>query len=231
MKHLTGPYRLGKQIYRNSLSADTHVADFHLEGQAEISFPNGRMRLANALDPGEGQRANFVLWCPEEFPGDIAVSWNFWPIHEPGLCMLFFAARGRDGQDILDPALKERTGEYHQYHHGQINAFHVSYFRRKLREERAFHTCNLRKSYGFDLVATGADPIPDVNDAEPPYSLFLVKLGAHISFSINGLRIFDWHDNGKRYGPLLGGGKIGFRQMAPLVAEYDNFEVYEVEED
>lgn len=221
-------YHLGDQIYRNPLSSDADVEGFRLEGQAEITFPRGRMRLANVLDPAEGQRANFVFWCPEEFPSDIAVTWDVWPLREPGLCMLFFAARGRDGQDIFDAQLDERTGEYHQYHHGQINAFHVSYFRRKLREERAFHACNLRKSYGFDLVATGADPIPDVDDAEPPYRLLLVKAGARVSFSINGLRIFDWHDDGKRYGPVLNGGKIGFRQMAPLIAEYDNLEVYEV---
>jgi len=32
----------------------------------------------------------------------------------------------------------------------------------------------------------------------------------------------------KTYGPLLEDGKIGFRQMAPLVAEYANLKVYEL---
>nr|WP_275264614.1 DUF1961 family protein [Jiangella asiatica] len=224
-----GSYRITDQIYRNPLASDADVEGFRLEGHAEVSFPRGRMRMANVIDPAEGQRANFVFWCPEEFPEDIAVSWNVWPLREPGLCMLFFAATGRNGEDIFDPGLEERTGEYHQYHHGQINAFHVSYFRRKLREERAFHACNLRKSYGFDLVATGADPIPDVDDADPPYRLLLVKCGPYISFSINDLPIFSWHDDGQRHGPRLGGGRIGFRQMAPLLAEYDNLEVHRVQ--
>jgi hypothetical protein len=35
--------------------------------------------------------------------------------------------------------------------------------------------------------------------------------------------------DGKSHGPLLGGGKIGFRQMAPLIAEYANFRVRALE--
>lgn len=35
-----------------------------------------------------------------------------------------------------------------------------SCYRRKQRSERAFRTCNLRKSKGFYLVKQGADPIP-----------------------------------------------------------------------
>lgn len=53
----------------------------------------------------------------------------------------------------------------------------------------------------------------------------LVKDRAYVSFSINGLPILEWTDDGRRYGPVYGGGKIGFRQMAPLVADYANFEV------
>jgi hypothetical protein len=33
----------------------------------------------------------------------------------------------------------------------------------------------------------------------------------------------------KHNGALLGGGKIDFRQMAPLIAEYANLEVHAVE--
>ncbi|WP_442955785.1 DUF1961 family protein [Paenibacillus sp. y28] len=216
-------------IYTNALASAADVEGFRLEGEAKISFPEGRMRLENALDPEQGQKSNFVFWCPESFPADIAVEWEFVPLAEPGLCILFFAAAGREGQDLFDAALKPRTGEYPQYHSGDINALHVSYFRRRWPEERAFHTCNLRKSCGFHLVAQGADPIPDVEDCEGLYRVRLEKRGGHISFLINGLPIFDWLDDGQAFGPLLGGGKIGFRQMAPLVAEYAHLRVYELD--
>ena len=145
--------------------------------------------------------------------------------------MLFFAASGRHGEELFAPWLPVRSGEYQQYHSGAINALHVSYFRRKYPEERAFHTCNLRKSFGAHLVCQGADPIPDVVDAQSPYRLELTKRGREIAFAINGLPIFRWMDDGQSYGPLLGGGKIGFRQMAPLVGEYANFKVYVLDEE
>ena len=43
------------------------------------------------------------------------------------------------------------------------------------------------------------------------------------------LAIFAWEDDGMSYGPILGEGKIGFRQMTPLIAEYSNLVVREVE--
>ena len=88
--------------------------------------------------------------------------------------------------------------------------------------ESAFQTCNLRKSHGLRLVCQGADPLPSVQDAIPPYRIQLVKCADHVIFSINALEIFDWVDDGETYGPRLGGGKIGFRQMAPLIGEYAN---------
>ena len=56
----------------------------------------------------------------------------------------------------------------------------------------------------------------------------VLKKGNVVVFYINDLEIFRFEDDGDTYGPLLGGGAIGFRQLAPLVAEYSNLKVYEV---
>ena len=221
-------YRLVDLIYENAFSSEADTVGFRLEGEAAISFPQGRMRMENLRDPAEGQSANFVYWCAEELAANVAISWDFWPIREPGLCVFFFAAIGIDGRDIFDPSLARRVGEYQQYHHGDINAFHISYFRHWAPEERAFHTCNLRKSYGFHMVAQGADPLPSVPEAEPPYHITLIKCDAEIALHINDLPILKWIDDGVTYGPPLNRGKIGFRQMAPLIAEYANLKVYAV---
>jgi hypothetical protein len=215
-------------IYSNPLASAADVAGFRLEGEALITFPNGRLRMENVRDADEGQKSNFVFWCDRDFPPDVAISWDFWPVREPGLCILFFAAQGRQGEEIFAPDLAQRSGEYNQYHHGDINAFHISYFRRRWPEERAFHTCNLRKSYGFHMVAQGADPLPSVEDATPPYRIQLTKYGGAIDFAINNLPILRFEDDGAQYGPRLGGGKIGFRQMAPLIGEYANLTVHRV---
>ncbi|MBQ8822546.1 MAG: DUF1961 family protein [Lachnospiraceae bacterium] len=217
-----------KLIYHNPLSCHGDVEDFVLEGSAKISFEGGKMRLENAMDASNGQKANYVLWCPEDFPSDVYIEWDFRPLREPGLCILFFAAQGKNGESILAENLAPRTGEYVQYHHGDINAFHVSYFRRKEPDERAFHTCNLRKSYGFHLVTQGADPIPGVEDAKDMYHMGVLKKDNVVKFYVNDLEVFSFEDDGETYGDLLKGGKVGFRQLAPLIAEYSDLKVYEI---
>ncbi len=217
-----------KLIYENSFENEESVKDFVLEGQARITFDDGCMRMENALSAENGQKANYVYWCPVEFPSDVEIEWEFRPIKEPGLAILFFAAKGIKGESIFDESLQKRTGEYSLYHHGDINAFHVSYFRRKEPDERAFHTCNLRKSYGFHLVSQGADPIPDASEDAQWYKLKAVKKGSRVSFSVNELEVFYFEDDGKTYGPLLEGGYIGFRQLAPMIGEYRNLKVYEI---
>lgn len=230
MDHDTGLV-IRRTLYENPLATAEDIAGFRLEGKAVTSFPLGRLRLENLLDPGLGQESNFVLWCPETFPADVRISWDFWPVREPGLCMLFFAARGRHGEDLFDPALATRGGGYDQYHHGDIDAYHVSYFRRRgyPADEQAMHLTNLRKSHGFHLVAQGADPIPPVVHARPPYRIVMTACGGALEFAVAGITCLRWTDSGRVAGPPLAGGKIGFRQMAPLIAEYANLRVDQVE--
>ncbi len=216
---------MGKVIYENLLASEKDIEGFVLEGEANISFDKGAMRLSNAISEEDGQRANFVLWCPVSFPSDICIEYEFRPIKEPGLAMTFFAAKGRNGKSVFDGSLSERTGEYAQYHSGDINAFHVSYFRRKEPSERAFHTCNLRKSYGFNLVAQGADPIPDASPDSDWYNICIMKKSGHVVFVINDLKILEFEDDGVAYGDILTSGCMGFRQLAPMIAEYRNLRV------
>ncbi len=217
----------GNLIYENKLSCPSDVDGFIMEGEAKVYFENGKMRMKNALDESLGQKSNFVYWCPVEFPDNIIIEWEFRPIKEPGLAILFFSARGCGGEDLFDENLQKRDGQYNLYHSGDINAYHVSYFRRMWEDERSFHTCNLRKSKGFHLVVQGADPIPNTEDCRESYSVKVVKCGNTVAFYINELEIFNWTDDGRTYGDVLGGGKIGFRQMAPLIGEYSNLKVYE----
>ncbi len=222
--------RITEQLYANPLAKPEDIADFHLEGDACITFPRERMRLEQAYE-GEiekGFHANFVLWCPEEFPPDIAMFWKFLPHSDRGLAMAWIAAKGRGGESIFDSALKARSGDYPQYHHGDIDAYHLSYFRRNP-SEIAFQTCNLRKSHGFHLVARSPDPLPASRDAAEPYDLCLLKCGRRLEFSINQMPVLSWDDDGSVGGPPLGGGKVGFRQMAGLIADYRDLRVHRVE--
>ena len=218
----------GSLIYENALSCPKDLQDFILEGKAVMAFPEGRLRLSNAESERIGQKANYVLWCRKALEDNFILEMSFRPLREPGLAMLFFSACGRNGEDLFSPSLAPRTGEYVQYHHGDINAFHLSFFRRKEKDERSFHTCNLRKSYGFFLVAQGADPIPDVNDADRFYTLTLIKNGPSVRFAVEDLEVLHFEDDGYSYGPCLKGGRFGLRQLAPMMAEYADLKVYSV---
>jgi hypothetical protein len=220
-------FEKGKCLYHNSLSSIVGIEGWKMEGRARVNFENNLLYLENDLDPKiYGDDAHWVFWCPIDFPDKIMVEWEFYPVREPGLCMIFFAATGRNGEDLFSVNLPIRNGKYPEYHSGEMNALHLSYFRHKHPDERAFRTCNLRKSHGFHLVATGADPLPPVEDAISPYHMKLVKYEGIVQFSINDLPVLEWEDDGVSFGPIYGGGKIGVRQMAPMKAAYSNLTVH-----
>ena len=213
-------------LYSNPLAGPADLSGWVAEGPLSMGSLDGALELSGSLDDEEfGDHAHWTLWCPEEFPDGIRITWEFLPIAEPGLAMLFFSAAGHGGQDLFSAGLAPRTGYYPQYHSGDIDALHVSYFRHKYESERAFRTCNLRKSAGFELVAQGADPLPPTEDAVDFYRMEVVKDGPRVAFAINGLPLFDWWDPSER---VLGGGRIGFRQMAPLKAAYRNLRVQKI---
>lgn len=219
-----------KLIYNNPLQSLKDVENWIKEGEVKISFEDGLV-LENGAPESLGDHAHWTYWLPEEFPENILINWEFFPLREPGLCMMFFGAIGRNGESIFSDKLSQRDGYYPQYHSGEINAYHISYFRHKFESERAFRTCNLRKSHGFHFVTQGGDPLPPTEDANDFYRMSIRKEKNLIQFTINELLIFSWEDDGQEFGPVLGAGNIGFRQMAPMKAKYRNLQIYELMEE
>lgn len=209
-------------LYRSTLSSPAELAEWVIEGPAVTSFPAGRLRLESAATPHDEHPGHFVAWLPVEHEGDVRITWSFRPLREPGLAMIFWAARSRDGRSIHASELPVRTGEYEQYHSGAIDAYHLSYFRRMWPAERSLHTCNVRKSRGFHLVSQGADPLPGVLDVDRSYRIELTWRGAELLVEVEGIECLRWVDDGSVAGPARSGGAIGLRQMAPLIAEYSD---------
>ena len=219
--------------YWNPLATAEDLAGWVAEGPVGIEHWESGIVLSSTADEealaaeGRGDHAHFVYWCPQVFAADVQLSFDFRPLSGHGLAMIFLAATGARGEDLFDPVLAQRTGFYPQYHSGDIAALHLSYLRRKWDTERRFHTCNLRKSPGFHLVAQGADPLPGPEDADRHYRVTVTKRGPDVTFAIDDLTLLRWHDDGST-GPPRGAGRIGFRQMAPLTAHYRNLEVHEL---
>ncbi|KAF2413633.1 hypothetical protein B1729_08725 [Microbacterium sp. B35-04] len=209
-------------LYRNPLAAASHLQGWVAEGPVAVRADDGGVSLSSS----GGFDDHWTLWCPEVFGDRIRITWEFSPREEPGLAMLFFGATAVDGGSIFDEGVAARSGAYPQYHSSDVRTLHVSYFRRRWEDERAFHTCNLRKSPGFHLVCQGADPLPPVVDARDAfYRIEVVKDAESVAFSIDGLPLFSWTDD-ESTGPRIREGRIGFRQMSPLVARYRNLEVH-----
>ncbi|KAH7363184.1 hypothetical protein B0T11DRAFT_282233 [Plectosphaerella cucumerina] len=213
-----------KLLYRNPLNSTSDVATWIPEGPVAIKAVDGVLELAG----GGALSDYFVFWVPEVFPDRIRITWEFSPRTEPGLAMFFFGAASVAGGGIFDDGVKPRNGSYPQYHSSDIRTLHASYFRRRWPEERAFHLANLRKSPGFHLVSQGADPLPPVVDANGAfYRITVIKDKRDVQFLINDLPVFSFRDD-KSTGPVVREGRIGFRQMAPLVARYRNLEVWKL---
>ena len=143
-------------LYENALARPADVADWVMEGDGIASFPRGKMRQESLRPREAGQAGNIVHWCPLTFPDNISISWEFQPLTEPGLAILFFSALGMNGEDILSASLAERNGPYEQYHHGDFNALHVSYFRRKRIPDLHF-----AQEFRLSPRRSGSGPPPD----------------------------------------------------------------------
>jgi hypothetical protein len=104
-----------------------HWASYH---NTRCFSPDGRY-LCCARDPESKQRAEVN--------------------RKDGLNIIFFNTRGLRGESIFNPALAPRTGDFKQYHSGDLNGYHISCWA----GERG--TAHVRKNKGFALAATGKD--------------------------------------------------------------------------
>ncbi|MGC9319531.1 MAG: DUF1961 family protein, partial [Armatimonadota bacterium] len=193
-----------------------------LEGPGILTQEDGRLRMQEP-EPGTEGANHIVLWNNTPTPSDFIAQWDFTPNDVAGLCIVFFSAKGLGGESIFDPALAERDGTFTQYHSGDINCYHISYFRNTC--SRSPNTA-LRKNKGFWRCSAGYDYIPLETGATS--TITLVKRGAHIQFAINDRVSIDWVDDGVSRGPVWGGGHIGLRQMMTTDAWYDNFRVWAI---
>lgn len=216
--------RLGRLLYQSDLSGPKSIEGWVMEGPGIVEFVDGWMRMSSPIVDGK-PKGHIVHWCPADFPQSFVAEWDCRFVSESGLNIVFFAARGVDGRSIFDPSLPTRDGAFKQYTSGPINCYHISYCASSP-EQPGRGISNLRKNSGFYLVSNGPPGIDPGDTA--PHRLRLIKDGAHIQCQVDGRVFIDWTDDGKRYGPVHGGGRIGLRQMEWSVTRYKDFRVWEL---
>lgn len=212
----------GRLLYQNNLSTPEDVAGWVMEGEAQVSFRDGWMEMKSPE-----QRSHHVFWCPEEFPDRFVAEWEAQNLNpEAGLCIVFLAARGLNGEDIFDPSLPKRDGDFRWYIKDRLRSYHISYYA-NTPEKPDRPSANLRKNNEFNLVQEGAHGIPTHSTAV--HQIRLVKDGGHIQLSVDGRKAIDWTDTeANETRPPYGEGKLGFRQMQWTHFRYRNLRVWEI---
>lgn len=215
----------GELIYERSLDSESDVRDWVMEGPGVVTFEEGWMRLYSGNPDGaDGRHGHFVYWPDVVLPEDFIAEWEIQFLDPVGLNIVFFCATGRGGEDVFDPALAARDGDFRQYHSGDLNSYHASYFS-NTPGHFGRNTAHIRKNHGFFLVANGPVLIHAGNWAET-HTVRVMKNGNRIELSVNGETSVEFTDDGKAYGPVLGTGRFGLRQMQWSDARYRNLRIY-----
>ena len=95
----------GKLIYENNFASEKKLADWTMEGPGKIEFVNNTMEMYSPNEEG-----HHVFWCPNDFPKDFIAEWDAKNFEtDAGLCIIFFAAKGLNGQSIFDSSMPKRT--------------------------------------------------------------------------------------------------------------------------
>ncbi|UCF16846.1 MAG: DUF1961 family protein, partial [Phycisphaerales bacterium] len=210
----------GNIVYESSFDNRAVLDDWRLEGGKRMSIAEGNMVLES--QPTDNDRNHLVCWLRREVPADFLLEFTVRPQdRKKGLNIVFFNARGVNGESIFDPTLQERNGVFKQYHSGDLNNYHVSYWA----GDRGFS--NLRKNHGFHLVSSGKDYII-AGGPRDFQTVQIYKRAEKIRVAVDGLVAVAFDDDGKTFGPVHNhSGWIGLRQMGhTLRCEYGHVKIY-----
>ena len=208
-------------FYENKFSNSSDINDWLLEGEAEVLIKDSWLEMYSP-----DQKAHHVFWCPEELPSNFMAEWELQNLNpDAGLCIVFFAAKGVDGKDVMHPSLKKRTGVFRQYTQSDLNNYHISYYANNPKKpNRPF--AHIRKNKGFVTVQYGEQGIPATSTFV--HKVNLVKKENQITMTIDGREIINWKDDENKYGLVLQEGKFAFRQMQWSHFRYRNFKVWNI---
>ncbi|MGL1959043.1 MAG: YesU family protein [Colwellia sp.] len=209
-----------KLLYQTNFSTKNSVKNWKMEGPGQLEFIDYWMQMYSP-----NQQMHHVFWCPIEFPDSFIAEWKVQNLAtEAGLLIVFFAAKGEQGQDIFSAELPKRDGTFKQYTKDKINSYHISYYANAAHNPDRPNT-NLRKNNTFTLLQQGKKGIP--TKSTDIHQIRLLKQQNLIQLYIDHRKVIDFTDETK---PALMDGKIGFRQMKWSKFQYQNFKVWSIKE-
>ena len=204
------------------------------EGKDWVLEGNGTARIEDGACVIEAKeesiRNHLVLWNTRPFPENFLLEFEMSPLDSrKGLTIVFFATRNREGGSLFDPGVPRRAGNFKTYHTGALTGYHVSYWACNPFDGGILRrSANLRKNYGFFMVASGIDRIAGLGAG--PHRVRILKVGAMVRVEANGKLSLAFDDDGKTYGPIHKDGWIGLRQMGSAHrVKYTKFAVWRVD--
>ncbi|MEM9159827.1 MAG: DUF1961 family protein [Verrucomicrobiota bacterium] len=212
----------GSLLYHSSMTTEKSVEGWIMEGPGKVLFSGEGMSMFSPK-----QEMHHVYWCPKALPSSFAAQWDMKNLNlEAGLCIVFFAATGLNGEDIMDPSLPERDGTFSQYNNQALKNYHISYYANTPRlPDRP--VARLRKNPGKRIVNEGPPGI--LVSSSQTHRITLIKEEIRIRLYVDERLIIDWEDAGNINGEALGAGKIGLRQMQWTHFRYRNFKVWSLD--
>jgi len=207
----------GKLIFEEDFSRG--LANWQPEGPNLVEVVDGRLHVKTTMATRSGQ----FVWLRRDLPADFRVEYDLTPVSSSGFFLIFFCARGVNGEDILGEKLFKQyrqLRDFKKYTIGPINCYHISYRRNRMAN------CNLRKNTGKHLLKQSR--IDMVLPAGKTAHVALTKRGGRIRLVVNGKVFMDYTDDGRINGGVYGRGKIGLRQVYDSEGYYDNFKVFDL---
>ena len=196
-------YKKQSVLYQNKFSTPDYIKDWVLEGDAKVFIKNNWLEMYSP-----DQKSHHVFWCPKEIPANFIAEWELQNLNtDAGLCIVFFAAKGINGKDVMHASQKKRTGIFKQYTKGDLNNYHISYYTNNPKKpDRPFS--HIRKNKGFVVVQYGEKGIPA--DSKSIHKVQLVKKENQITMAIDGREIINWKMTMKKMDLPIKRGKLHF---------------------
>ncbi|NLF94981.1 MAG: DUF1961 family protein [Oligosphaeraceae bacterium] len=214
----TLPAATGKILYQDNFS---DLSNWQHEGIGNLSTPEpGTMQL-NCLGSKQG-REGCMAFCRTDFPDHIKIEYEVKALSRRGLIIIFIAARGRNGEDMLT-GLPPRSGIFADYIHNEaMRSYHLSVSRYN---DKGEHTgvSNWRRNPGIFLMGQQEDACRQINTW---YRIAIVKKGPLLQLSVNGEPAGGFLDPQEIPEEIPTAGKIGFRTIGSEVhMQIRNFRV------
>lgn len=212
------PPATGKILYQEKFAS---LNNWQHEGIGTLTSPEPGTLQLNCIGSKQGQEG-CMAFCRTDFPENIRIEYEVKALSRRGLIIIFIAARGRHGEDMLTE-LPPRQGIFADYiHNDALRSYHLSLSRYNDKGEHT-RVSNWRRNPGIFMMGQQDDPCREINIW---YRIAIVKKGPLLLLSVNDQPAAGFLDPQEIPDAIPTAGKIGFRAIgADVRVQIRNFSV------